>query len=166
MRNDLKSDNQVIVYGNDKWTHRQVENQLNRDWASFKRSKADLDTKERLLEAKRTALHEKREQLASMQEIRDTLKVELATMEAELQTVRVAQVRSDNHFDDSRLSKIKAGVENLRKRIAQEKRTLEVAAEFSNGPVRPDAKAEKDIFKEIDSHFGKPESKKVAVGED
>jgi len=163
MRDDLKKDVEFINYGDSRYSRKQVENQLKRDWTSYQRLESDLKAREQMLEARRSALGAAREQLAAMQDTKQQLEVELANLETELKTVRVAQTRSKFHLDDSDLSRIKAGVDNLRNRIKVEQKSLEVQGEFANGPIRVDEKSSKDVLKEIDAHFGKTDGKKVAI---
>jgi chromosome segregation ATPase len=157
MRTDLKAGDEFITYGDTKYSRKQVESQLNRDWDTFKRAKSELKAKEEMLEARKGSLAKAREQLAAMQDVRRDMEVELTRLEAELKTVRLAQTRSKFHLDDSELSRVKEGIEALRTRINVERRALEVEGEFTTGRISVDKKLEKDVLKEIDAHFEKGE---------
>src|SRR5207253_794491 len=85
----------------------------------------------------------------------ENLKVELAKLEAEIQTVRVAQTKSKVQIDDTDLAKIKEGVARVRDRIKVEQEKLALQAEFATGPIPvADRVEEKDLLKDIDAHFG------------
>src|SRR5438552_12681879 len=93
-----------------------------------------------MLDAKKTSLEAAREQLASMKSEKEKLEVLVATMEADLKTLRVAQTRSQFHLDDSRLSQIKARLEDIRDQMKVMQTASELHAEFLNDTIPVDKK--------------------------
>ncbi|HZY90835.1 MAG TPA: hypothetical protein VFE78_38780, partial [Gemmataceae bacterium] len=119
--------------------------------------------KRKLLESRQECLAKAREQLAAMQDARRDLEGEVSRLEAEYNTLKVAQTKSKFALDDSDLSKIKAGVAALRDRIKVASTQAALEGEFGDGPIpAADTVKTKDLLKEIDQHFGKDEGK-VAV---
>src|SRR5262249_20722014 len=119
-----------------------------------------LESRRQLLAARENSLANARKQVAEMQDAQTKLETELVALEAELKTVRVAQSRSKLELPEGDLNRIQKSIDGLRQRIQVEQKTLELQAEFANGPVRPDVKPEKkDILKEVDAYFGKTAEK-------
>jgi peptidoglycan hydrolase CwlO-like protein len=155
--------NKLVVLGEEKYPRVRVEKQLARDFTHYKTAEAQLVQQRKLLESRETCLAKAREQLTAMQESRRDLEVEVSRLEAEYNTLKVAQTKSKFNLDDSSLSKVKEGVAALRNRIAAESNKAALAAEFSEGPISAgDTVKTKDLLKEIDQHFNKDEGK-VAV---
>jgi chromosome segregation ATPase len=166
LKEDLASGNEYVVYGDTRYSRDRVKAQLARDFEAYKAAEANLAAKRKLLEARESTLTAAKEQMRAMQEARRDLEVELARLEAEYKTVRVAQTKSKFHLDDSELSRIKEGVAKLRDRVKVEQTTLALQADFSGGPIPVTERVkEKDLLKDIDAHFsGKaPKSDKVAA---
>jgi len=154
LKEDVASDREFVTYGDRRYTKAQVKRQLAREFEGYKAAEDNLKAKRDLLTQKEEGLSTAREQLKAMQDARETLQSELARLEAEIKKVRVAQTRSKFHLDDSALSRVKAGVEELKKRIDVEKKRLELEAEFSHAPIpQTDRVQAKDLIKEIDNHF-------------
>jgi chromosome segregation ATPase len=155
--------NKLVVLGEEKYPRVRVEKQLSRDFDLYKTCEGQLAAKRKLLESRQECLAKAREQLAAMQDTRRDLEVELSRLEAEYNTLKVAQTKSKFSLDDSELSKIKAGVAALRDRIAEQQKIAALQAEFGDGPIPAgDTVKTKDLLKQIDEHFGKDEGK-VAV---
>jgi len=166
LREDLASSGDAYVkIGATKYPKTRVKSQLARAFDLYKVAEEQLKSKRALLQAKEESLAAAEEQLAALQNTRDELKVELAKLEAEMKTVRVAQTRSKVQFDDSELARIKDGVARVRERIKVEQEKLAVQAQFGTDPIPTSERVEeKDLLKDIDSHFGKTEAHKVADG--
>jgi hypothetical protein len=116
-----------------------------------------------MLEAKETALEAGLDQLASMKSEKEKLEVLVDTMEAELKTLRLAQTRSQCHLDDSRLSQIKARLDDIRDQMRAQQTVSELNAEFfpDTIPVETKVAPSKDnVIKAVEAYLGdsKPES--------
>jgi len=163
LKSDLASGNEFVVYGDTRYSKARIKSQLARDFEAYKGAEQQVKAKRKLLEARDSNLTAAREQLGAMQETRRDLEVELARLEAEYSTVKVAQTRSKVQFDDSRLSSIKRDVARLQDRVKVEQKTLSLQAEFSSGPIPVTERVKaNDLLKDIDTHFGKTEMEKVA----
>jgi len=150
----------TVKVGDTQYPKARVKAQLARDFDLYKVAEEQLKSKRKLLEAREGSLAAAEEQLAALQNAREELKVELAKLEAEMKTVRVAQTKSNVQLDDSELAKIKEGVARVRDRIKVEQEKLAVQAQFGTGPIPvADPNSTKDLIKDIDAHFGKPDNK-------
>lgn len=99
-----------------------------------------LKTKEQLLEAKERALEAEKAKLDSMRHLKDQLTVQVTQMEAELKTMRLAQTRSEFSLDDSRLSRIKQQIADLRTQIKVVQTEGDLLAAFDNDTTPADKK--------------------------
>jgi chromosome segregation ATPase len=165
MREDLngKSETDKIEYNGTRYSVVKVKAKLSRDWESYKQAEASLKAKEELLEAKEQSLAAAREQINAMRAKKEQLEVQLAQMEAELKTLRVAETRGSFKIDGSRLAHIESSMAELRDRVKVAQKESELSAEFKTDMIEVEKKVQTaDVLKEIDSHFGKGESKEVA----
>lgn len=154
MTADLKKGEQYITYGGERYSADRVKTMLKHDFNAAKDGEKGLETKQKMLEERRTAYEQAKADLYAMRHTQRELETQLATLEAEVKALRVAQTRSKYNYDDSKLSKTKEGVENLKTRVAVEKKKLDLQAEFN--PVAPvldkQPEQKKDILQEIDDY--------------
>jgi len=163
LKEDLVSSEQFVVYGDRRYSKDQVKVQLKRDLDAYQLAEENLKAKRSLLEAKEAGLASARDQLKAMQDTRQMLEDKVARLEADLKKVRVAQTKSQFCLDDSELSRVKEDVAALEDRIKVEKTKLEIQAEYSHAPIPLTERVrEKDLVKEIEAKFGKPDAQKVA----
>jgi len=164
MKTDLESGTRTVNYGGKDYSADAIRAKLSRDFETYKVSEQALKQKEALLEAKTKAVDAALQQLKEMQAQRDQLQVELARMEAELQTVRVAETQSKIQLDDSRLAHINASMKALNDRIEAEKKEVTLQQTFVNPdsiPVEQKTR-QADVLKDVDDYFGKAPADKVA----
>ncbi|HXG10453.1 MAG TPA: hypothetical protein VNK04_11870 [Gemmataceae bacterium] len=158
MRRDLEKGDTHLVYNGQRLPVSSVRTMLARDWESYKRAEEGLKSKEKLLEAKEAALAEGHKQLLEMTGLKEQLQAELDQVEAELKTLRIAQTRHGIQIDNTRLSRFRNSLDELKKRIKIETRVLDYEAKYSNHPA---VEIEKQVdvadkaLKEIDERFGK-----------
>lgn len=154
---------QKVVLGERTFSRGQVQKQLVRDFDLYKTCEAQLAAKKKLLESRQECLAKAKEQLTAMQDTRRDLEVQVSQLEAEYNTLKVAQTKSKFALDDSNLSKVKEGVQALRNRIAAESKAAALLTEVGDGEITAsDTVKTKDLLKEIDNHFGKDSGKVVA----
>jgi chromosome segregation ATPase len=167
MKDDIqgKSDTQKVMYGGSAYSVERVKTKLAKDWESYKACEDSLSAKEKLYEAKETALGAAKDKLAGMRSVKEQLEVQIAQMEADLKTLRVTETRSSFKIDDSRLARIQSSVADIRNRIKVAHKAAELEGQFNNEniPVQEKAQAN-DVLKDIDNHFGKSDGKEVVTG--
>ncbi|HEV3261839.1 MAG TPA: hypothetical protein VG013_33625 [Gemmataceae bacterium] len=168
MTNDLNSGTETIVYDGREFSADRVRDKLDHDFASYKALESEVKSKERLLTAKEKALDAARAQLAAVRQQKQDLEVQIAELEAQLQTVRLAEARSKVHIDNSRLSRCKATLADIRNRLNAEIKTVELENEFSTDAIPVDKKARSvsELTHDINAHFGQSPrgNGKVAIG--
>jgi peptidoglycan hydrolase CwlO-like protein len=166
MMSDIKSGATRLIYNGQEYSLSRVKAKLERDWASYQVAEAEVKSKEKLLDAKQSALEASRERLDQIKTQKQELELEIAKLEAELKTVRLAQTKNKIYVDDSRLSRCKAVLAEIRDRLNVEKKTAEIEGTFANDyiPVEKKTRPTEEVMKEIQAHFGttnKNESKAV-----
>ena len=138
---DLKKSDGVKIRYNDRfYSVNRVSTQLARDLASCQRCEKQLESKEQTLEAKERSLDAARDQLASMKTEKEKLELLVTQMEADLKTLRLSQTRSQFHLDDSRLSSIKARLDDIRDQMRAQQTASELCGEFLNDTIPVDKK--------------------------
>jgi chromosome segregation ATPase len=164
MRDDLKSGAVKISYNGRTYNADRIREKMSRDLASCKRCSEELTAKEQLLDAKERSLDAAREQLTSMKSQKEQLEVQIAQIEAELKTLRLAQTRSNFHLDDSRLTRIKAALSDVRTQMKVQEKEAEIVAAFSSDPIPVDQKVkspaqlDKEVEDFLSDSSSKPES--------
>lgn len=158
MKEDLKKADVKILYGNRFYSADRVSQKLARDLASCQRCEKELESREQMLEAKQRALEAARDQLASMKTEKEKLEVLVATMEADLKTLRLAQTRSQFQLDDSRLSRIKQTLADIRDQMRAQQTASELTAEFLNDAIpvaQQNIVPSKDqVIKQVEAYLG------------
>jgi septation ring formation regulator EzrA len=156
MTRQLESGTKYVVTGDEEYSAEDVKAKLASDFASYQRCEAELKSQGQLLAAKEQSLKAVREQLASMKSLKRDLEVQVAQLEAELKTVRLAQTRDKYQLDDSRLSDIKASLTDIEHRLNVERAKTELNGQFA-GPalrghkkVRPTA----ELTTAVNKYFG------------
>lgn len=125
-----------------------------------------LKTKQQLLEAKERTLAAEKAKLESMRHLKEQLTVQVTQMEAELKTMRLAQTRSEFALDDSRLSRIKEQMAELRNQIkvVQEEGNLLAAFDNDVAPADKKVKTHSQIVKEANEFLGNGDVAKAPEG--
>jgi predicted nucleic acid-binding Zn-ribbon protein len=145
-----------------------VRARLDRDWANYKASEAELKSKEQLLEAKQSSLDATREKLGAIKGQKQQLEVEIAQLEAQLKTIRLSQARSKFHFDDSKLAHCKSILADIKNRLNVEMQQNLLENEFATDTITTEKQPTQptsDLIREIRTQLGtsKDEVKSVAA---
>jgi chromosome segregation ATPase len=158
LKEDLKKADVYVTYNDKRYKADRLSAKLAHDLASCQRCEKDLETRERMLEAKETALEAARDQLFSMRSEKDNLEVLVEKLEADLKTLRVAQTRSQFQLDDSRLSQIKARLDDIRDQMRAQQTAYELHAEiFSDTLPAETAKvvpSKDNVIKAVEAYLG------------
>lgn len=155
-KKDVDGATEFVTYNTRKVSINRAKSLLAADWEAYKRAEEGLKSKEKLLEAKEAALGEGHKQLAGMTGLKEQLNAELDQVEAELKTLRLAQVRSNIQIDNTRLTRFKNSMAELKKRIKIETKEMEYEGIFSTPTTSEKTVDVTDkALKEIDERFGK-----------
>jgi len=167
MRDDLKSGDQKVVYNNRPISADRLREKLATQLNQTKRCQESLEAKTALLEAREKSLDTAREQLASMKAQKEQMEVQIAQIEAELKTLRLAQTRSSFQLDDSRLSRIKGALADVRNQMKVQQTEAVLLGEWDNETIPSQKKAPSNaqLMKEVDEFLGgSPIDEKVVGG--
>jgi chromosome segregation ATPase len=157
MTKDLESGNRYIKYDGREYSAERIREKLARDFSTFQICETDLKTKEQLLDARTRSLETAREQLAALKTQKQELEVQVAQLEAELKTVRLAQTKNKFHLDDSQLARCKATLAEIRDRLNVEKKVATMEANWSDPsiPVEKKDVSTEDLVKKVRDHLDK-----------
>jgi chromosome segregation ATPase len=114
-----------------------------------------LEEKQITLKAREQAVQGARKQLTEMANQKRALGAKVEQIQAELQAMDATQAKNEFTFDDSALSRAKATVADLEKRLAVKARVAEMEGRYPADSLTPVIDG-RDVLKEFDSEFGAP----------
>jgi len=124
-----------------------------------------LEDQEGTLKSRQKAVHAARLQLANLVTAKKSLTTKLEGIEAKLQMIEATQGKNEFNFDDSALSRAKASVADLEKRIEVMSRKAEMEGKYADSGLPVGIEPGRDVLREMDAEFGPPDVK-PAPGED
>jgi chromosome segregation ATPase len=160
MTQEVEAGATTVSYRGREWTAVRLKEKLDNEFAAYQIADAELKTKQKLLEARDRELAAAREQLATVKSQKQQLELELAQIEAEHKAVQVAQSKSKFQIDNSRLSRCKSTLADIKNRLKVERTSIQLHSEFDGeGPVaQKRTKSAKELTQEIKTYFGQPQS--------
>ncbi len=166
MKDAIQSDVSPVVFHSRVYRSEQLRERLARELATCQRCEETLKYKEQLLEAKEQSVEAAKEQLTTIRSKKQELEVQVAQLEADIKTLRVAQARSKVQIDDSRLAKVKQSIEALKNRMRVEQRESELVNTLVPEPFvteQPKTKTTDQVLAEVDAYLNgaKPEANRV-----
>jgi hypothetical protein len=146
-----------VMYDNKKFSLERVKNKLAHDWENYKKAEETLKSQQDLLKAREVSLTAVTERVQEMRNKKEELEVQLAQLEADIKNVRLAQSRSEFHFDDSKFGDIQKEMTELRDWIRARQIENEVEGKYTSDaiPVGKKNTTQEDLFKEIDAQLEK-----------
>jgi hypothetical protein len=160
MKKDLESGAKTVKYNGTEVSASRVSESLARNWDLYKKAEKNLDTREKLLETRENGLAAAREQLSTIRATKEELELQVAQMELDLKTQRIAATKSTIQFDDSRLSRIKDSIASIRNRLRVNEVEQALEGQFGKDldvPVEKKVQTT-ELLKDIDNHFGKDDA--------
>jgi chromosome segregation ATPase len=131
-----------------------VHDAVVKELASCKNAEKELQAKEKLLEARERELAAEKEQIANIRQVKDQMELEVAQMETELQTLRLAQQSQPNFtFDDSRLARIKDTLKDIQNQLKVETTRSNLVENFDKGLEIQNLKTKAEVNKEVDEYL-------------
>lgn len=152
LRKDLQSGNDSFRYAGRSYSGQQVKADLAHRFDRFKTAESTLKTKQQILEARKKSLEGSRAKLDGMLAAKRDLEVQVENLEAQLKVVQAAATTSKYQFDDSRLSKAKQLVAEIRKRLEVAQRIVDQEGKFDDG-IPVDESTAEDVAEQIDAYF-------------
>ena len=153
LRSDLDNSAGKFHYAGQKATGQEVRTELSRRFDRFKTVEATIKAKRQMLEARERSLAAARDKLEGMLAAKRDLEVQVQNLEARLKVVQATQTASQFQFDDSRLSRCKKLVQELRKRLDVAERIVEQDGRLMES-LSMDPEAPEDIVEQVDRYFG------------
>ena len=155
LKEDLDSGSEQFVYAGRTYTATQVKLDLTRRFDQFKTQEATIVSKKKQLDAKQRMMLAARDKLEGMLAAKSQLEVDVENLDARLKMVEVAQTTSDFNFDDSKLSKTKELVDQVRTRIEVAEKLVNADLEYYDRIPLDDPGIDRDITEEVTDYFGK-----------
>jgi chromosome segregation ATPase len=142
--------------GNVSYTEDELKAEAKYRLDHYKQVKELLKDKEETLKARQKAVVAARVQLQQMAATKQALTTKLAGIEARLKMIETTKDSNEFNFDDSALSRAKASVTDLEKRLDVMARTAEMEGKFSDTGIPVIIEPSRDVMKEMDAEFGPP----------
>lgn len=131
LKNDLGTGNNVFHYAGRQYSATQVKCDLANRFERFKTTDATLASLKDIEQARVRSLAAAHKKLEGMLAMKRKLEVDVEHLEAHLKMVEAAQTTSDYVFDDSRLSRVKELITDLRTRLDVAERLTSTRARFT-----------------------------------
>jgi len=166
LKDDLASGTQEVVYGGRTYTAEQVKVDLSHRFERFKTTESTLDSLRDIHTARQRGLEGARQKLEGMLAEKKQLEVEVENLEARLKMLEAAQTTAEYNFDDSRLSRAKQLVDDLRTRLEVDEQLVNSEGYFQDEIPLEDETATADILDEVTKYFDGGETSEVAQAVD
>ena len=154
LKTDLDSGSEVFVYAGRDYSATQVKTDLTRRFDQFKTQEATLVSKKQQLDAKQRMMLAARDKLEGMLAAKSQLEVDVENLDARLKMVEVAQTTSEFNFDDSKLSRTKELVDQIRTRIEVAEKLVNADINYYDRIPLDEADVDREITDEITDYFG------------
>ncbi|HEY4310749.1 MAG TPA: hypothetical protein VGN12_14965 [Pirellulales bacterium] len=161
LKNDLGSGDSVYHYAGRSYTVSQVKSDLANRFERFKTTDATLASLKDIEQARVRSLAAAREKLEGMLAAKRKLEVDVEHLEARLKMVEAAQTTSDYAFDDSRLSRVKELITDLRTRLDVAERLTSAEGIF-HGEIPLSETTSDNLLDEVTEYLHLDGAEKVA----
>jgi hypothetical protein len=152
LKNDLGTGNSVFHYAGRQYTAVQVKSDLANRFERFKTTDATLASLKDIEQARVRSLAAAREKLEGMLAAKRKLEVDVEHLEARLKMIEAAQTTSDYAFDDSRLSRVKELITDLRTRLDVAERLTSAEGAF-HGEIPLSEVASDNLLEEVTEYL-------------
>jgi predicted nucleic acid-binding Zn-ribbon protein len=152
LKNDLSAQQVSFTYGGRTFSRDQVKVDLANRFERFKTRDATLASLREMHHARLASLDAARQKLEGMLASKRQLEVEVQNLEARLKMVEAAQTTSSATFDDSRLSRAKELITDLRSRLEVAERLVDSEGAFQ-GEIPLTEPVPEEIVDEVTEYF-------------
>ena len=150
--------------GNIRYTTDELKAALKGRFDNYKQTGSLLKDKEETLKSKQKSVIAARQQLAQMSATKRKLLTQLAAIEARLKMIQTTRDSNEFNFDDSALSRAKASVTDLEKRLDVMAKISEMEGQYAGSTIPALDEPGRDVLREMDAEFGPAPAAKVAPG--
>lgn len=155
LRGDLRSGKETFVYASRSYTTGDIKRDLEKRFERFKVAREAVERDRKILEARRTAVEANQEQLNNMLSKKQELEVQIAQLEARLETIQAAESVSTLAIDDSRLTRARTLIDDLNRQLDVREKVLDSEGKFTGLiPVEVEPQSTSDVTDAIDQYFG------------
>ena len=163
LKTDLGSGNNVFQYAGRSYNVSQVKVDMANRFERYKTNDATLASLREIQNARERSLAAAREKLEGMLAAKRQLEVDVESLEARLKMVEVAQTSSEFNLDDSRLSRVKELIADLRTRLDVAERLTTAEGAFRDQiPLSEDDAAPANIVDEVTEYLRLDPAQQVA----
>jgi chromosome segregation ATPase len=150
-----------IMYDNKKYSVERVRSKLTHDWDDYKKTEDAIASQKELLKTREVALTSVQERLNEAKSKKDALELQVAQLEADLKNLRLAQSRSNVHFDDSKFGDIQKDIGEMSDWIKARRIEAEMEGKATDDaiPVGKKNTTQAELYKEIDAALEKKPAK-------
>lgn len=153
LRDDAASGKDSFQYAGHKYTAAQVKVELANRFDRFKLQDATLASLREMHQVRERSLEAAKQKLEGMLVAKRQLGVEVENLEARLKMLEARQTTSNYKFDDSRLSRAKELIGDLRSRLSVEERVADVEGTYQAEIPVAEAVAADDIVDQVTNYF-------------
>ncbi len=154
LKDDLAKSDGEIRYGKRIYTVSEVKGDLANRFERFKTQDATLVSLKEMQKARERSLTGARAKLEGMLASKRQLEVDVEHLEARLKMVEAAQATSTYQFDDSRLSRVKELVGDLRSRLTVAEKLVHADTSVG-GEIPLDEPTSESILDQVTEYFEK-----------
>ncbi len=152
LKTDLSTGEANFVYAGNTYTVGQVRNDLAHRFERYKTKDATLGSLREIHSARQRSLEAARQKLEGMLVAKRQLEVDVENLEARLKMVEASQTTSPHSFDDSRLSRVKELITDLRTRLDVAEKLIDSDTALQDEiPLEEEAPA--DIVDQVTEYF-------------
>jgi len=162
LKNDLSSGKGEFAYAGRRYTATQVKLDLTNRFERFKTNDATLGSLREIYDARQKSLEAARQKLENMLAVKRQLEVDVENLEARLKMVEAAQTTSEYNFDDSRLSRAKELISDLRTRLDVAAKMVDAQGNF-HVEIPVSETAPSNIVDEVTEYFSGSRSSVAVV---
>lgn len=151
-RQMLVSCDDELYLGGRRLTRREIEQQLEKRLDRFNRAESIMDSKKRLMEARRTAAEAARSKMSRHEQQRESLRAQIAEFESRMHVLDSKSSPVVLSLNDGLIEEAKALSSHLDRRLAVAEKVIEdedVFVDAFEGPM------DRDVVAEIDRKFRK-----------
>lgn len=158
LKDDLATGNTGFVYAGKSYTAGQVKVSLARRFDRFKTQDATLSSLREMRDVREQSLDAARQKLDGMQVARRQLLLDVEQLEARLKMLEAKQTTSNYQFDDSRLSRAKGLVNDIKSRLSVEEKLIDADSQFVDEIELTDETAPENIVDQVTEYFSEPQA--------
>lgn len=152
LRNDLAGGAQTFQYVGRSYSAQQVKIDLANRFERFKTTEATVASLREMYDARQRSLDAARQKLEGMLAAKRQLEVDVENVEARLKMVEAAQTTCEYNFDDSRLSRAKELIGDLRIRLDVAEKMVNAEGYLDDEIPMTEAQSE-DIVAEVTQYL-------------